>query len=371
MALIEFRGVSKHYGSAPAVHELDLDIDKGRLVALIGPSGSGKTTTLRMINRLVEPDSGTIRYDGRLLSSYKTEDLRRGMGYVIQSVGLFPHLNVIENVCTVPLLLKTARSLAERRADELLSLVGLDPALYRYRFPRELSGGEAQRVGVARALAADPPVLLMDEPFGAVDPLQRGRLQDEFLRIQREIQKTVILVTHDLDEAVRLADTIVLMRDGRIVQLASPASLLAEPANEFVKDFIGDDRSLKRLARVSAGSVARMANRIGLGVRAPKGEGSCDDPSTYWVVDGQGMPVGKVSPGETGKPWRTAHPLLTENASLKDALAAMLESGMTVLALVDTGGRLSMEISLGDIAASSGEAVIGSVGSAGSSGGSF
>ncbi len=266
MALIEFRGVSKSYGRAFAVRDLDLDVEEGRLVALIGPSGSGKTTTLRMINRLVEPETGTIRYDGRLLTSYRPEELRRGMGYVIQSVGLFPHLNVLENVCTVPLLLKTPRGKAERRADELLALVGLDPAVYRTRFPRELSGGEAQRVGVARALAADPPVLLMDEPFGAVDPLQRARLQDEFLRIQREIRKTVILVTHDLDEAVRLADVVVLMRDGRPVQAASPATLLAEPADDFVTGFIGEDRSLKRLARVTPGAACRPApaGRAGL-----------------------------------------------------------------------------------------------------------
>ena len=363
MALIEFRGVSKRYGQALAVRELDLDIDEGQLVALIGPSGSGKTTTLRMINRLVEPDSGTIHYSGRLLSSYKTEDLRRGMGYVIQSVGLFPHLDVLENVCTVPLLLKTPRSQAEKRADELLFLVGLDPSLYRSRFPRELSGGEAQRVGVARALAADPPVLLMDEPFGAVDPLQRARLQDEFLRIQREIHKTVILVTHDLDEAIRLADRLVLMRDGRPVQIASPATLLAEPADEFVKDFIGDDRSLKRLARVTAGSVARAAPHVLIGDSAPPTDGSCDGPAQYWVVDSRGIPVGKASPGEMGKPWRTPPPSLPEDASLKEVLATMLGSGMTVVALVDKAGRLSQEIGLGDIAVSSGEAVIPVTGS--------
>lgn len=358
MALIEFRGVCKHYGKALAVRNLDLDIEEGRLVALIGPSGSGKTTTLRMINRLVEPDTGTIRYDGRLLSSYKPPDLRRGMGYVIQSVGLFPHLDVLENVCTVPLLLKTQRSIATKRADELLSLVGLDPSVYRGRFPRELSGGEAQRVGVARALAADPPVLLMDEPFGAVDPLQRARLQDEFLRIQRELRKTVILVTHDLDEAIRLADIVVLMRDGSPVQVAQAATLLAEPADDFVRDFIGEDRSLKRLARVSSGSVARAAPFVLVGNRAPHGDGSCDGPSHYWVIDAGGSPVGRVTPGETGKPWRTPPQFLSLDASLKEALATMLEVGVSVVALVDADGRLVKEISLSDIASSSGEAVV-------------
>ncbi len=359
MALIEFRGVSKPYSGAFAVQDLDLDVEEGRLVALIGPSGSGKTTTLRMINRLVEPDAGTIRYDGRLLPSYKPEELRRGMGYVIQSVGLFPHLNVLENVCTVPLLLKTPRGKAESRADELLALVGLDPAVYRSRFPRELSGGEAQRVGVARALAADPPVLLMDEPFGAVDPLQRARLQDEFLRIQREIRKTVILVTHDLDEAVRLADVVVLMRDGRTVQAAAPATLLAEPADDFVRDFIGEDRSLKRLARVTASSAARPVPSVRAGQRAPEGDGSCDGPLLYWVVDGANLPVGRVAPGELARTWRKPPTLLPAGASLKEALAAMLEAGTTVVALVDDAGTLAGEISLSDIASSSGDAVDG------------
>jgi len=359
VALIEFRGVSRRYGDSFAVRDLDLDIEEGRLVALIGPSGSGKTTTLRMINRLVEPDEGEIRYDGRPLLSYRPEDLRRGMGYVIQSVGLFPHLDVLDNVCTVPLLLKTPRGKAERRADELLALVGLDPAVYRRRFPRELSGGEAQRVGVARALAADPPVLLMDEPFGAVDPLQRARLQDEFLRIQRDIRKTVILVTHDLDEAVRLADTVVLMRDGRPVQIAAPATLLAEPADDFVRDFIGEDRSLKRLARVTAGSAARPAPSVRIGRCAPEGDGSCDGPVQYWAVDAANRPVGRTLPGETARAWRTPPAALPAGASLKEALAAMLESGATVVALVDDDEALSGEISLADIASSSGDAVDG------------
>lgn len=357
MALIEFRGVSKRYGETFAVRNLDLDIGEGKLVALIGPSGSGKTTTLRMMNRLVEPDAGIIYYDGRPLLSYKPEELRRGMGYVIQSVGLFPHLDVLENVCTVPLLLKIPREKAERRADELLALVGLAPGMYRKRFPRELSGGEAQRVGVARALAADPPVLLMDEPFGAVDPLQRARLQDEFLRIQHGIRKTVILVTHDLDEAVRLADVVVLMRDGRPVQVATPAMLLAEPSDDFVRDFIGEDRSLKRLARVMAGSVKRLAPSVRTGEQAPDDDGSCDGPQQYWVVDEANRPVGKVYPGEKARTGLMPLPVLPAGASLKEALATMLEEGTTMIALVDDQGILSGEISLADIAASSGDAV--------------
>lgn len=359
MALIKFRGVSRRYGESWAVHALDLDIEEGKLVALIGPSGSGKTTTLRMINRLVVPDGGHIDYDGHAIESYRPEELRRMMGYVIQSVGLFPHRTVLENVCTVPALLKTPKARAERRADELLALVGLDPAIYRGRFPRQLSGGEAQRVGVARALAADPPVLLMDEPFGAVDPLQRSRLQDEFLRIQREIRKTVVLVTHDLDEAVRLADTVVLMRNGSIEQIDTPARLLAEPASDFARDFVGDERSLKRLARVSAGSIARPALTVPLGECAPVADGSCDGPALYWVVDRDGVLVGRALPGHPARRWLEPSPVLTTESSLKECLTAMLGEGSMVVALVDGHGQLAGQISLSDIASSSGKAELG------------
>lgn len=357
MALIEYRGVSKRYGDAWALKDIDLDIEEGTLTALIGPSGSGKTTCLRMLNRLVEPDEGSIRYGGKPLRSFKPEELRRGMGYVIQNVGLFPHLTVLENICTVPRLIGTPMSKAVRRADELLALVGLNPALYRGRHPRQLSGGEAQRVGVARALAADPPLLLMDEPFGAVDPLQRGRLQDAFLRIQREIKKTVLLVTHDLDEAVRLADTIVLMRAGAIAQRASPSTLLAEPADDFVRDFVGEDRSLKRLARVSLGSVAGQAPVVALGDTAPAAAEGCDGPAHYWVLDGGGRPVGRARPGQRGAPSAAVLPLLPAEASLKEALAAMLEDGHSVIGVLDEAERLIGEIAIGDIIRSSAEAV--------------
>jgi len=350
MALIEFRGVSKRYGDSWAVKDLDLDIEEGHLVALIGPSGSGKTTTLRMSNRLVEPDSGEIRYAGKSLHSWKAEDLRRGMGYVIQSVGLFPHQSVLENICTVPSLIGTRKSLAVRRADELLELVGLDPSVYRNRRPRELSGGEAQRVGVARALAADPPVLLMDEPFGAVDPLQRARLQDEFLRIQRELRKTVLLVTHDLDEAVRLADTVVLMREGRIAQIAAPSELLANPTNDFVRDFLGDDRTLKRLSRMSSAVAVLPVFTIAPETTAPELDTSCEGPTHFWVIDGEGKPIGRVRPGERASVWTVPPATVSSGASLKEALAGILATGSTVIALIDGKGSLIGEVSLASIA---------------------
>ncbi|MGD9940113.1 MAG: ABC transporter ATP-binding protein [Clostridia bacterium] len=349
MALIEFRGATKRYGDAVAVDGLELSIEEGSLVALIGPSGSGKTTSLRMINRLVEPDDGDVYYAGRKVKEYRPEVLRRGMGYVIQSVGLFPHLTVADNIATVPRLLGHPWRGIQRRVDELLALVGLDPAAYSGRFPRELSGGEAQRVGVARALAADPPVLLMDEPFGAVDPLQRTKLQDEFLRIQREIRKTVVLVTHDLDEAIRLADMVVLMRDGRIAQAARPAALLAEPANDFVREFTGADRSLKRLSRIQVSAVARPAPSVTVGQLAPVADGSCEAPAYYWVTDEAGRPVGRVGPSFRARVAALPPVVVQSSASLKDILSIMLEDGSPELPVVNEAGLLSGEVAIADI----------------------
>jgi len=231
-----------------AVHELTLDVPAGEVCVLVGPSGCGKTTTLRMINRLIEPSSGRIFLDGEDVTHADPVELRRRMGYVIQQVGLFPHQTIGTNVATVPHLLGWPRDRARTRTDELLELVGLDPGTYRDRYPAQLSGGQRQRVGVARALAADPPVLLMDEPFGAIDPVTRARLQDEFLRIQREIAKTIVFVTHDIDEAVKMGDRIAIFEVGGVLaQYDLPAEVLGNPANDYVADFVGSDRGLKRL----------------------------------------------------------------------------------------------------------------------------
>jgi osmoprotectant transport system ATP-binding protein len=210
-----------------------------------------------MINRLIEPDAGTIELGGRDVTHIDPVELRRGIGYVIQQVGLFPHMTIAANIATVPHLLGWDDVRIGQRVDELLDLVGMDPAAFRGRYPRALSGGQRQRIGVARALAADPPVLLMDEPFGALDPINRARLQDEFLRIQRRLKKTVVFVTHDIDEAIRMGDRIALLRDGRLVQHASPADMLAHPADRFVEDFVGADRALKRLSLITCGALAR------------------------------------------------------------------------------------------------------------------
>jgi osmoprotectant transport system ATP-binding protein len=247
--MIRLSGVGKTYDDGTvAVQALDLAIDRGELVVLVGPSGCGKSTTLKMINRLIEPTTGAIEIDGEDVTRKDPVKLRRGIGYVIQQVGLFPHQKIINNVMTVPLLYGESRATARERARELLELVGLDPATYADRYPSQLSGGQQQRVGVARALAAKPPVLLMDEPFGAVDPLVRLRLQDEFLRLQRELGVTVVFVTHDIDEAVRLGDRVaVFATGGRLAQYDTPARLLGRPADDFVAEFVGSTSGLRRL----------------------------------------------------------------------------------------------------------------------------
>ncbi|AEB47637.1 MULTISPECIES: ABC transporter ATP-binding protein [Micromonospora] len=248
-ASITLDGIGKRYpDGTEAVRDLSLHVDAGELVVLIGPSGCGKSTVLRMINRLIEPTSGRIMLGDADVTRTDPVRLRRQIGYVIQNVGLFPHQTVAANVATVPRLLGWSKDRARRRVDELLELVGLDPTQFGRRYPHELSGGQRQRVGVARALAADPVVLLMDEPFSAVDPIVRTRLQEEFLRLQAEVRKTIVLVTHDLDEAVRLGDRIaVLSEGGRLEQYDTPATLLGAPATPFVREFVGADRGIRRL----------------------------------------------------------------------------------------------------------------------------
>lgn len=248
--MIQLVGVGKTYADGTvAVHELDLEVPRGAMVCLVGPSGCGKSTTLKMVNRLIEPTTGRIVLDGVDVTDADPVELRRGIGYVIQQVGLFPHQRIVNNVMTVPLLYGESKATAKARAEELMSLVGLDPAEFAQKFPHQLSGGQRQRVGVARALAADPPVLLMDEPFGAVDPVVRARLQEEFIRLQRELGKTVLMVTHDIDEATRMGDMVaVFAQGGRLAQYDSPATVLGAPADDFVAEFVGGTRGLRRLA---------------------------------------------------------------------------------------------------------------------------
>lgn len=260
--MIRMENVTKRYaqGVAPSVDNLTLEVPEGSTVALIGPSGCGKTTTMRMINRLIEPTEGRIFVNGEDVTRADPVQLRRHIGYVIQNVGLFPHMTIAENIAAVPNLLGWDQPRIQKRTVELLDLVGLDPKEMLDRYPRQLSGGQRQRIGVARALAADPAVLLMDEPFGAIDPIARARLQDEFRQILSRVRKTVVLVTHDLDEAIRLGDRIAIMKAGRIVQYDTPDAILSKPVDDFVSDFVGVDRAIKRLSLFSVADAARVGS---------------------------------------------------------------------------------------------------------------
>ncbi len=244
--MIAFHNVAKSIGDVSIIKGMDLQIEAGELFVLIGPSGCGKTTTMKMINRLIEPSAGRIDINGADISKADPVELRRNIGYVIQQIGLFPHMTIGQNVALVPKLKKMEKAQYEKNVDELLDMVGLDPKVFKDRYPAELSGGQQQRVGVIRAMAADPPIILMDEPFSALDPISREQLQDELVRLQRTIKKTIVFVTHDMDEAIKIADRICIMNNGSVVQLDTPNRLLQRPANEFVADFIG----VKRLRKV-------------------------------------------------------------------------------------------------------------------------
>jgi osmoprotectant transport system ATP-binding protein len=256
--MIEFRGVSKAYPGSdrPVVNDLSFEIPEGEICVLVGPSGCGKTTTMRMVNRLIEPTEGEILIGSEPNTAMSGTQLRRKIGYAIQQIGLFPHRTIAENIATVPSLLGWERQRIKERVDELLELVGLDPDDYRDRYPAELSGGQQQRVGVARAMAADPPIMLMDEPFGAVDPITRERLQDEFLSIQQDIKKTIVFVTHDIDEAIKMGDKIAILKQGGfLAQYDTPENILSNPNSEFVASFVGNDRILKRLSLTRVGEM--------------------------------------------------------------------------------------------------------------------
>ena len=300
---IRLEGVTKLFPGVarPAVDALDLTIEKGKVCVLIGPSGCGKTTTMRMVNRLIEPTSGRILVGEKDVTKADPVELRRHIGYVIQQIGLFPHMTIAENVATVPKLLGWEAQRIKARTEEMLDLVGLDPAQYLPRYPRHLSGGQRQRVGVARALAADPPVMLMDEPFGAVDPIVRGRLQEEFLAILKRLQKTVILVTHDIDEAIHMGDVVAIMRDGKLVQYDTPDRLLAAPANDFVADFVGADRALRRLSLVRARDAVEPGAADGprlsgsLSVREVLSALLAEGRDAATIVDETDTPLGQIT----------------------------------------------------------------------------
>jgi osmoprotectant transport system ATP-binding protein len=353
-ATVEFRHVTKRYdtrarGTPGAVNDLSLTVPAGRTCVFVGPSGCGKTTTLKMVNRLIEPTEGEILLDGVDVMTRDVTELRRGIGYVIQQTGLFPHQSIAENVATVPRLLGWSKTRQRERADELLATVGLDPGIYGPRYPAQLSGGERQRVGVARALAADPPILLMDEPFGAVDPIVRERLQNELLRLQEDLAKTILFVTHDIDEAIKMGDLVAVMQvGGRVAQFGPPEEILASPASEFVARFVGADRGLKRL------SLSRVRDLDLLpAVTARVGEAAADarrrilaDPFPYLLlVDELDRPIGWIpeedcpSEGVLTEAMATPmSPLLDPRTTLKDALSLLLDADVQAGIVVDRRG---------------------------------
>jgi osmoprotectant transport system ATP-binding protein len=302
--MINMEHVTKRFvADGPAsVDDLSLVVPEGTTTALIGPSGCGKTTTMRMINRLIDPSEGKIIVNGEDVTKVDPVELRRHIGYVIQQVGLFPHMTIAQNIAAVPKLLGWTETRIKKRTAELLDLVGLDAGEMLKRYPRQLSGGQRQRIGVARALAADPPVLLMDEPFGAIDPIARTRLQDEFRQILQRVRKTVVLVTHDLDEAIRLGDRIAIMKSGKIVQYDTPDAVLSRPADAFVENFVGIDRAIKRLSLFTVSDAMNVA--------AP----------------------------------RSGTSTVTLTSSLRDALALMVAANSDVLAVVDESGAVKGEV---------------------------
>jgi len=359
--MVEIKNLTKKYGDFTAVDNISFTVRKGEVCVIIGPSGCGKSTTLKTINRMLEPTTGDIFIDGKNILEIKPEILRRGIGYVIQYVGLFPHMTVGENIAVVPKLLDWKKSRIETRVALLLEMVGLDPSSYREKYPNELSGGEAQRIGVARALAADPPILLMDEPFGAVDPLNREILQREFVRIQRELKKTVLFVTHDLNEAVRIADRIIIMRKGTIVQHDAPEIILASPKNKFVHDFVGSDRALKRLSRFIVSQYMHKP------VSLEMGESLLNEAMLLrerkriryiWVVDTNGRLIGWLDTGIIEKNISIEDAVtvvapemieVREDSTLREVLAKMLGEGIKVVPVVDADRRVIGEVSLKDI----------------------
>ncbi len=350
--MIRLEGLTKRFPGQKelAVDDLTMHIPDGEIIVLVGPSGSGKTTTLRMINRLIEPSSGKIILEGEDVTSIHPDRLRRRMGYVIQQVGLFPHMTIAQNIATVPKMLGWDRKRIAERTDELLTLIRMDPETYRSRYPKELSGGQRQRVGVARALAADPPVILMDEPFSAIDPITRGGLQDEFLRLQALIKKTIVFVTHDIDEAVKMGDRIAILRErSQIAQYDTPEHILTHPVDDFVRDFVGTGAAIRRLSLSAVDSVkwaewpvAQLPAEVAQ-VREVLGRSG---KSAVLLLDEERRPLRWVdgralesSDRLSVEPGAIALPTVLPTTTLHSALDEMLKSGYGSVIVADAGGH--------------------------------
>jgi osmoprotectant transport system ATP-binding protein len=354
---VRFDHVTKRYPGTerPAVEDLTLDVPAGEICVLVGPSGSGKTTAMRMVNRMVEITEGNILVGDRSVRDRSPAELRRHIGYVIQQTGLFPHRTIADNIATVPRLLGWEKERAGRRVDELVELIGLEPGL-RDRFPSQLSGGQQQRVGVARALAADPGLMLMDEPFGAVDPINRERLQNEFLRLQAEVRKTILFVTHDIDEAIKMGDRIAILRQGgTLAQYATPAELLMSPADGFVEDFVGADRALKRLSLLRVADISLWKAPLAFvgqatgEVRAKLAGAEVPHPL---LVDSERRPLGWLSDRDLDRelvpqhPDSPAEPVLDLDDVMRDALADLLQAETMYAPVVDGDGRITGVLSI-------------------------
>jgi osmoprotectant transport system ATP-binding protein len=356
-AELELRAVTKRYPGQrePAVRELSLTVGAGEICVLVGPSGCGKTTVMRMVNRMIEPTSGQILLDGKDVAGLKPWELRREIGYVIQQIGLFPHLDVAGNIATVPHLLRWDKRRIHARVDELLDLVSLEREV-RDRYPAELSGGQRQRVGVARALAVDPPLMLMDEPFGAIDPINRERLQNEFLRLQRELRKTIVFVTHDIDEALKMGDRIAVMKQGGVLaQYATPAELLASPADAFVEDFVGGDRALKLLALQRVRDIDLWtAALVRAGDPAADARARIEEADLPYalLVDEEQRPLGWLSDsafeGDRVEPRLRSgpEPVVELDDVLRDALSDLLQSEAQYGPVVDAERRVAGVLSI-------------------------
>jgi osmoprotectant transport system ATP-binding protein len=356
-ASVSYRDVTKRYPgqTEPAIRNLSLEVPAGEICVLVGPSGCGKTTAMRMVNRTVEITEGDILIGETSVRERDPAELRREMGYVIQQVGLFPHRTVADNIATVPRLLGWDRDRIAARISELLELIGLDPDMWN-RFPSQLSGGQQQRVGVARALAADPPVMLMDEPFGAIDPIARERLQNEFLRLQAEIQKTVLFVTHDIDEAIKMGDRIAILKaGGRLAQYATPAELLMAPADDFVEDFVGADRALKRLALMRVRDIdlwqAPLAF-VGQATGEVRAKLDGAEVPHALVVDSERRPIGWLSETDLSRetvpqrPDSGPEPILDLDDVMRDALADLLQTETQYAPVTDGDGRIAGVLSV-------------------------
>ena len=357
-ATLAFQDVTKRYAGQdePAVDRLSLEVPAGEICVLVGPSGCGKTTAMRMVNRMIDITAGDILLDGSSVQQRKPAELRREIGYAIQQIGLFPHLTIAQNIATVPKLLGWSGTRIRERVDELLALVQLDPAETRDRYPAQLSGGQRQRIGVARALAVDPPLMLMDEPFGAIDPINREKLQNEFLRLQHDIRKTIVFVTHDIDEAIKMGDRIAVMRKGgKLAQYAPPAELLMSPANPFVEDFVGADRALKRLAlqRVRDIDLWRPPLvRVGEPVAQARAKVEDSDLPYPLLIDGDGKPLGWLSEralaGErVERILRSGpEPIVELDDVLRDALSDLLQNEAQYGPVVDSRGAVAGVLSI-------------------------